>query len=305
MTTWNISNTALYVTDNGRTVCGQHCGGAARATGRDLSGQKILRVDARYAKEWQATIGAPVACEDCGREYEGTDLETFLATLPEALSRKGPKYAPDVAIAKRIRAELAAGVTSGVFPAHTGFSVRIEHHASLSVEIVQWHGAVFSSAYEEHLMDPKLPWNPKPTDARPNGWRRSSDARHSAALAEAVWAAEAIANRHNYDDSDSRVDHFDVGYYLNVDARTVEALAERAIRLQFDAGFARLVERAAAAATAVGSKVSRAVLRTSFDAANEHALARLVKLAERAAGRPLAYDKRRGWVVAPATDVTP
>ena len=60
-----VSDDALYFTDNGRIVCGAHCGMSAAYTGRDISGQKIERVTPETAASWLAEVGEPIACEDC------------------------------------------------------------------------------------------------------------------------------------------------------------------------------------------------------------------------------------------------
>jgi hypothetical protein len=57
-----IQDTMIYLTDNGRALCGAHLGVTARATGRDISGQEILPV----TPEMVAEFGA-VRCEHCGR----------------------------------------------------------------------------------------------------------------------------------------------------------------------------------------------------------------------------------------------
>ena len=60
-----VVDAALYFTDNGRVVCGRHCGSTAQYTGRDISGQKIERVTPEAAASWLAEVGEPIACEDC------------------------------------------------------------------------------------------------------------------------------------------------------------------------------------------------------------------------------------------------
>ena len=60
-----VVDSALYFTDNGRIVCGAHCGTSAAYTGRDISGQPIEMVTAAGAAAWLAEIGEPIACEDC------------------------------------------------------------------------------------------------------------------------------------------------------------------------------------------------------------------------------------------------
>ncbi len=58
---------ALYHLDGGVVLCGAHCGTSAKYTGRDISGQKIYRIDDDYARAWIAEIGEPVKCERCGK----------------------------------------------------------------------------------------------------------------------------------------------------------------------------------------------------------------------------------------------
>lgn len=42
---------ALYLGDNGRALCGRHSGASARFSGYDLSGQEVMRVTPRMAKQ--------------------------------------------------------------------------------------------------------------------------------------------------------------------------------------------------------------------------------------------------------------
>ena len=58
-----ISTEAIYLTDNGRALCGEHLGVSAKTTGRDISGQRIHKVtpeDARYSRE---QFGDEIVCE--------------------------------------------------------------------------------------------------------------------------------------------------------------------------------------------------------------------------------------------------
>jgi hypothetical protein len=59
----------LYFGDGGTCYCGDHHGATARATGRDLSGQRVERVTAAMA----ASEGLTFRCElpSCGRRVEG------------------------------------------------------------------------------------------------------------------------------------------------------------------------------------------------------------------------------------------
>jgi hypothetical protein len=58
--------TALYFTDNGCILCGEHLGSSAKFTGRDISGQKIKKVtpdDARAAAKDGWTLKCEGNCE--------------------------------------------------------------------------------------------------------------------------------------------------------------------------------------------------------------------------------------------------
>lgn len=61
-----INDLAIYLTDNGRALCGRHLGATAKATGRDISGQRIEVVTPELAAEASAD-GWTVTCETCGR----------------------------------------------------------------------------------------------------------------------------------------------------------------------------------------------------------------------------------------------
>ena len=52
----------VFITDNGRTLCGEHLGMEASATLRDISGQAIHRVTPGDVRSH-----GPIACETCGR----------------------------------------------------------------------------------------------------------------------------------------------------------------------------------------------------------------------------------------------
>ena len=57
----------VFLTDNGRALCGEHLGATARLTGRDLSGQPILPVTGPALAECRAEGFLP-CCEACGKE---------------------------------------------------------------------------------------------------------------------------------------------------------------------------------------------------------------------------------------------
>lgn len=58
----------LYSTDNGRIVCGACAGASARFTGRDISGKRVITLNAADAAAWLAEIGEPVSCEACAKQ---------------------------------------------------------------------------------------------------------------------------------------------------------------------------------------------------------------------------------------------
>ncbi|MEO7895887.1 MAG: hypothetical protein ABIR65_01190 [Pseudolysinimonas sp.] len=117
-------------------------------------------------------------------------------------------------------------------------------------------------------------------------------------LRAALNLCERVGGRHNYNDSDSMTDHFDVGYHLTVDAHTVEAAALQGIALERDPDLATLHARAEAASKRLGPKCTKSVLgRGGLTTAGEWSLRHILHVDEHAAGRPVAYDKsRRAWL---------
>jgi hypothetical protein len=63
-----LNDDALYLTDNGRCLCGKHCGNSARYTGRDISGQKVARLTANDIIESIRVYKWEPECESCGRK---------------------------------------------------------------------------------------------------------------------------------------------------------------------------------------------------------------------------------------------
>jgi hypothetical protein len=55
---------AIYLTDNGRALCGDHLGASARYTGRDISGQEIMEISPDMLGEPGVDM---IRCESCGR----------------------------------------------------------------------------------------------------------------------------------------------------------------------------------------------------------------------------------------------
>lgn len=62
-----ITDSTIYLTDNGAALCGEHLGSSARTTGRDLSGQPIEPITPELAAESQRAYGYFPRCEQCGR----------------------------------------------------------------------------------------------------------------------------------------------------------------------------------------------------------------------------------------------
>lgn len=223
-------------------------------------------------------------------------VAAFIDTLGPALARRGSEYANDVTLTKTMRTELAAAVKAGVFPKGTKFSVRINHHASITVQINTWEGKVFCDDYAAHVLDPKgTEWNPESYRHMATARRAYFQAELTEELNAAVAAMCTIVDRHNYDNSDSMTDYFDVGYYLTCDARPVQSAAMQGLKLESNPEFAALAERAKAAAIIVGAKYTKATLpRGGWANAGEWCLEQIVKAADKY-GCELAYDKRSGW----------
>ena len=229
----------------------------------------------------------------------------FLLSLPEPLSRRGQNYSSTAQVAKRIREEIALAVNAGVLPDGTKVSIRTDHN-SMWIGVSAWRGAVFTDKFVEHLMDPNgSPWDREKQEYHRGGGdgsegydeRRRWDARLSGDLNKALAFIEKLAHRHNYDNSDSQSDHFDVGYYLHVDARPVEDVAKNSIELESDKDYRALMEKARVAAKAVGPACTKAICGDAgLTKADKSCIERLIKIADRANGRPVAFDKRRrGW----------
>lgn len=58
--------TTLYITDNGRTLCGDHVGASAKYTGHDISGQPIYPVTPADVAYNDAHGWPEIQCETCG-----------------------------------------------------------------------------------------------------------------------------------------------------------------------------------------------------------------------------------------------
>ncbi len=60
-----IKDDTCYLTDNGAVYCGEHLGATARATGRDISGQRIDAITPADAAEADR-MGIELQCERPG-----------------------------------------------------------------------------------------------------------------------------------------------------------------------------------------------------------------------------------------------
>ena len=217
----------------------------------------------------------------------------FLKSLPPPLHRRGAGSSSVPEVAKTIRREVEAAVAAGALPLGTKVSVTSDHN-SIRVEVTRWEGEVFSKAYTEHLMDPKTSWDP---EYRTEGGR-ARDARLSKPLQDALAFIERLADRHNYHNSDTMTDFFDEGYYLSVGAGPVENIAQTAIKTESSKEFRALMDQARDAAAALGPAATKSICGDKdLMHADEYCIKKLLKLAERAAGRPVVHDPRRGWIV--------
>lgn len=236
-------------------------------------------------------------------------FEAFAATLEPAIDLYGHCERRKEAFA-RIRTEIKAAQTAGLIPAFCKFSIRTDHN-SLDIDLTAWEGKVFSDEYTEFLLAKYQPTGEpskyserdfetfnKPIDietgrpwATPKLVPQLEDVRAFVTL---------IADRHNYDKSDRMADYTNVGFYLDVKISGIEAAAENALRLEADPAFAELHARAVAAFASLHPDC-RYRAKIGGVEVNEWAMKGLIKMAERAKGRPLVYDKRRRGFVVDAT----
>ena len=241
------------------------------------------------AKSSRTPATAKRAASSSGRQMTGAE---YLASLPPPLDLQGNDAPSEAMILQRIRDEVNGAAKAGAVPAGTKFGVRKRHYKAFTVEITEWPGAVLSEGYQEHLLDPKgTPWNPR--------YDRAFDAMLSPELNDALKLIERIAERHNYTDrTDPYADYSRSGYYMTVTANPVIAAARQGLALESNKEFSKLFERAKVAAKALGPAATKSVCgKKSLERAGDYCLGQLIKLAERAGGRPVKYDKRMGaWL---------
>lgn len=233
----------------------------------------------------------------------------FLAEIPAALDLYGTDATPAMAV-DALRRDLKLAITAGLIPAHAKWSIRRDGYKSIHVDLRGWSGQVLNDTYLAHHMaeltkdrgaEP-IPFDPERLTFRR---REGQDARLTDEINRVMALVGTLAGRHNFDHSDSMVDHFHVGYYLTVSARDVIAAAELGVRLECDRTFAALVQNARLAARRLGAKVERSYCgRHGIDGCGEYTLNRLVELDRTINGadpstpaKPVTYDKRRGrWL---------
>lgn len=259
--------------------------------------------------DWQYTEALP------------TDVQ-FLASLPAAIDLEhgrdasdGRRFEPSE-VATAIRRDLKLAVKAGLIPRHAKFSVTRDGYKSINVELTAWQGAVLHAGYIELYMEALTNGlKDGPTAEQMNPimsrlgfeWNRreGTDARMTDEINDVMWLVDRIVGRHNYDNSDSMVDHFDVGYYETISARGLISLAENGLKLELDPATRELLRRAHDAANRVGPKVVRSICgKGGVDVGDEYAITRLLKLDATANGRPLVYNGR-GWVVDTSAPVPP
>lgn len=230
----------------------------------------------------------------------------FLAALPAAIELNHRDATP-VQVVDAIRRDLKLAVKVGLIPAHAKFSVRREDYKSIYIDLSAWHGQVLTDDYfgacVNHIVVGSSKNGAMPGAELRDGRRtrrQSQDGRVVDAINDVMYLVERLADRHNYDNSDTMTDYYDVGYYLHVSARSVIVLSERGVRQECDPAYRELLTRAGIAARRIGAKATRSICgKGGVENCSDWTLDRLIKLDEHAAGRPLVYDKQRAsWVVA-------
>lgn len=54
---------AIYSADNGMRICLKCAGNSAKFTGRDISGQRVIRIPVAETVDWKAMFGRDLSCE--------------------------------------------------------------------------------------------------------------------------------------------------------------------------------------------------------------------------------------------------
>lgn len=64
-----VERSALYVCDDGAILCGAHLGWTAETTGRDISGQRVVKMGDSFVREFTEIVKSAPRCERCGLEH--------------------------------------------------------------------------------------------------------------------------------------------------------------------------------------------------------------------------------------------
>jgi hypothetical protein len=225
----------------------------------------------------------------------------FLASLPAPLNLRGVDRVTVADVRKTLRGEIKLAIAAGVIPAGAEFSVRGDYN-HITVEVTAWRTMPLTNDYINAVMDDAC-GRPAQLDEIRNdrNWygrgRRTDVVGAIGELNETLALLETMVQRHNFDESRIEVDYFNVGYYHDVTASGLLARAERGIREELSPALAAKRAAAREAAVRLGKACTKAVCgRMGVDGCGEWVLDSLLKIDARAAGRPVAYDKRaRGW----------
>lgn len=86
--TFHAQPDTIYLTDNGAAYCGEHLGATARASGRDISGQRIEPITPEALQEARL-LGWHPACERCGKQAKPADAAATRWFLPHIWNMAG------------------------------------------------------------------------------------------------------------------------------------------------------------------------------------------------------------------------
>jgi hypothetical protein len=118
MKTNSSKSVALFFCDNGRLLCSEHLGATAKATGRDISGQRIMKLNEAARAELVA-LGCSASCETCGAELKPAAKRV---AKPSVVRTSEVLYVADMPADVQARAALM-GWTCRVVERENGFEV--------------------------------------------------------------------------------------------------------------------------------------------------------------------------------------
>jgi hypothetical protein len=80
----------VYSGDNGRLFCADHAGATAKASGRDLSGQRVFALTTEEMAYLRRETGEGVLCETCrtrprGEDHGRRDPKVYVRNMPRLL----------------------------------------------------------------------------------------------------------------------------------------------------------------------------------------------------------------------------